>query len=66
MTLPEKIAENWISVKDELPKKGVRVRCLLASHIGPNTKERNLYRMKYNGKWNDYDNLVTHWKKIER
>jgi hypothetical protein len=58
-------AEDWISVSERLPKRGVKVRCLLASHIGPNTNEKNLYRMKYNGKWNDYPHLVTHWKPIE-
>lgn len=57
-------ATEWIPVSERLPKKGVRVRCLLSSAIGFNTKEKNLYRMKYNGRWNDYDHLVTHWQPL--
>src|SRR5688572_9921851 len=48
---------KWISVKDVLPQTGINVRCKLPD-IGLGKKEKTLYRMKHNGKWNDYNDLV--------
>lgn len=55
---------EWIDINFLLPETGVTVLCKLSKDIGLGTTEKKLYRMKYNGKWNDYDHLVTHWKII--
>lgn len=55
---------DWLPVSEELPKKGVIVLCKLSKDIGLGKTEKKLYRMKHNGRWNDYHDLVTHWKPI--
>ena len=56
------MTSEWISVKERLLEKGERVPCKLSKPVGLTKDEFNLYRMKHNGKWNDYHHLVTHWK----
>jgi hypothetical protein len=57
------LAADWIPISESLPKKGVNVRCKMKD-IGLGKVEKTLYRMKHNGKWNDYNSYVTHWKPI--
>jgi hypothetical protein len=54
----------WYDINELIPQTGVMVLCKLSKDIGIGTTTKKLYRMKYNGKWNDYDNLVTHWSKL--
>jgi hypothetical protein len=56
--------DNWIDVEDYLPKKGELVKCKLSKDIGFGITQKVLYRMKHNGKWNDYHDLVTHWRPL--
>ncbi len=58
---------EWIKIEDDLPKKGVRVKCKLTQpNIGRVPSEIILYRMKHNGEWNDYNSLVTYWMPLAK
>ncbi len=59
-------SKEWVSVETILPEKGKKVNCKLSENIGIGTVEKILYRMKHNGKWNDYNHLVTHWQPLPK
>lgn len=62
----EQIEADWISVENELPYPGLKVRVKIDLQTGREHSkfEKDMHLMKHNKKWFDYDKYITHWKPI--